>query len=145
MAFPVGINKAAQFKPGQSGNPAGKPKGTIHISAHIQKMLEDPNFETDILDSKDGLKHYKGAPVKAIIAVAIHKALHDPKSAAVFTDILFKYGYKQKVDITTNDESLNTATMSDDELEQRLAYLISKRREGATGDSPGSGQTPGTD
>lgn len=35
--------KAVQFKPGQSGNPAGKPPGTLSIKARVRAALEkDP-------------------------------------------------------------------------------------------------------
>lgn len=30
-----------QFKPGQSGNPAGKPKGTKHLSTILRAMLNE--------------------------------------------------------------------------------------------------------
>jgi len=30
-----------QFKPGQSGNPAGKPKGTKHLSTMLKAMLNE--------------------------------------------------------------------------------------------------------
>jgi len=33
-------NKPWQFQPGQSGNPAGKPKGTLSIKARIKKILD---------------------------------------------------------------------------------------------------------
>lgn len=33
------------FKPGQSGNPKGQAKGTIHLSTHIQNMLNDEDFD----------------------------------------------------------------------------------------------------
>ena len=33
-------NKDTQFEPGQSGNPAGRPKGVINITTRIKQILE---------------------------------------------------------------------------------------------------------
>jgi hypothetical protein len=76
------------FQPGQSGNPAGKPKGTKHVSTWIQELLNDKDF--DISKYVAFSKPYKGAPMEAIIITAVVQALQgDPKWA----DLLLKYGY----------------------------------------------------
>jgi hypothetical protein len=85
-----------KWKPGQSGNPAGKPKGAIHISTHIQKMLNDPNFE---LKLKDG-SLYKGAPIEAIIKTAIAKAMSGDMRAF---EQLAKHGYGNTINLNFND------------------------------------------
>ena len=92
--------KATQFKPGQSGNPNGRPKGAISLSTRIQNMLNDENFETYLPDARDGFKHFKGAPAQAIIQTAMIKAMQgDTKSA----DWLAKYGYGTKVELSGED------------------------------------------
>lgn len=91
------------FKPGQSGNPKGAKKGSIHLSTHIQNLMADDAFEANILDAKTGIKEYKGMPVIAIIQVAITKAVNGDEKAREW---LAKYGWKTQLDITTNDESL---------------------------------------
>lgn len=96
-------SKGTQWKPGQTGNPAGKPKGTKHISTWIQDLANDEEFEANILDAKKGYIEYKGAPLKAIISVAITKAVNGDEKAREW---LAKYGWKAQLDITTNDESL---------------------------------------
>ncbi len=98
MAFP---NKDTQFKPGESGNPAGKPKGAKHISTHIQNLLEDEEFEANVLDSKVGVIEYKGAPIKAIIMVALRKAVNGDDKAREW---LAKYGYGQKFEFEHSGE-----------------------------------------
>lgn len=96
-------NPGTQWKPGESGNPAGKPKGTKHISTWIQELLNDEKFEARILDSKIGIKEFKGAPLKAIIEVAITKAINGDKQWA---DWIANNGWKQQIDVTTNGKDL---------------------------------------
>lgn len=36
------------WKPGQSGNPNGKPKGTKHLATWIRGLLEDETFEVKL-------------------------------------------------------------------------------------------------
>ena len=76
-------------------------KGSKHISTHIQEMLNDPDFE---LKMKDGTI-LTGRPMAAIIKTAIAKAVSGDMRAF---DMLGKYGYGSKLDITTDGESLNT-------------------------------------
>lgn len=81
---------------GEIRNPKGKAKGTIHISTHIQRLMENKSFEANILDAKTGVKEYRGAPVKAIIQVAIVKAVNGDDKAR---DWLAKYGWTQKSEV----------------------------------------------
>src|SRR5690554_5537636 len=87
---PTTVGEKTQFKKGQSGNPAGLPKGTIHLSTRIQNMMNDENFELLLPDSREGWKTFKGAPAEAIIKVALIKAASGDLKAA---DWLAKYGY----------------------------------------------------
>jgi hypothetical protein len=79
------------FQPGQSGNPAGKPKGTKHISTWIQELLHDEEFTLDNFNF--GGKQFKGAPIKAITTVAVMQALQGDEKWANW---LAKYGYSEK-------------------------------------------------
>jgi len=102
VAFP---NKDQQWKPGESGNPAGKPKGARHISTWIQELMEDDEFEARILDAKQGYVDFKGAPIKAIIMTARHKAVAGDDKAREW---LAKYGWRQQLDVTSDGEKLET-------------------------------------
>jgi hypothetical protein len=77
----------------------GKPKGTKHLSTWIQEMMNDEDFETYLQDAKDGWKPFKGAPVKAIVRVAMIKSLAGDKQWA---DWLANHGYGQKM-VHSND------------------------------------------
>lgn len=77
-------------KKGEIRNPAGKPKGTIHISTRIQNMLNDDEFTTTMIQ-KDGKKvQFKGNPAEAIIKTAILKAMSGDSHWAEW---LVKHGY----------------------------------------------------
>lgn len=93
MPFP---NKDTQFKPGESGNPAGKPKGAKHLSTWIQDMMNDDEFE---LKLKNG-ELLKGAPIKAIIKTAIAKSVSGDTRAMEW---LAKHGYGEKLNIEVTD------------------------------------------
>ncbi len=89
------------WQAGQSGNPNGKPKGTKHLSRWIQELMEDEAFEQKLSDGTI----IKGAPIKAIIMVLLTKAINGDTRAI---DLIGKYGYGAKVDITSNDRPLPT-------------------------------------
>lgn len=93
-----------QFKPGQSGNPKGKPKGTKHISTWIQDMMNDESFETLLMHPTKGYIEFKGAPLKAIIQTATRLSIAgDPRWA----DWLAKHGWKAELDITSGGEKIS--------------------------------------
>jgi uncharacterized protein DUF5681 len=108
---PNAVANLIPFKPGQSGNPKGLKPGTKHLTTWMQEMLEDENFEANILDPKIGLQAYKGAPIKAVIQVTLVKAL---AGDAKMMDLLYKYGWaaKSEVDLTSNGESIQVYTPS---------------------------------
>lgn len=85
------------WKPGQSGNPAGKPKGSRHLSTWIQEMMEDEKFTYKLATGRSA----KGAPVKAIVKSLILKALEGDAKAF---DLLAKYGYGSKLDINSDSK-----------------------------------------
>lgn len=80
-----------QWLPGQSGNPAGKPKGVKHLSTWIQEVMEDETFEQKLTD---GII-FKGVPAKAIVTCLIIKALSGDMKAF---DLIGKYGYSVNLD-----------------------------------------------
>lgn len=94
------------WKPGQSGNPAGKPKGTKHLSTWIQEMMEDDQFTRKLANGR--IK--KEMPVKAIVSTLITKAVEGDMRAI---DLLAKYGYGTKLDLTTKDNPFSF-TLGDD-------------------------------
>lgn len=78
----TGHLEATRWKPGQSGNPAGKPRGARHITTIVQQLLEKPGSSLPVPNA--------GTPVEAIVQVMILKALDGDVRAF---DALIKAGY----------------------------------------------------
>ena len=74
----------------------GKPKGTKHLSTHIQEMLNDESFE---LKLKDGTL-LKERPIDAIIKTAVAKSISGDNRWAEW---LAKHGYGEKIKIELDD------------------------------------------
>ena len=113
------------WKPGQSGNPACKPKGTKHLSTHIQELLNDEEFETMLSDPREGWKTYKGAPVKAIVKVMSIKAMQGDVKAF---DALAKYGYGQKLEVEHSGEINTPKQLTDEELDERIKQYTERHK-----------------
>lgn len=115
------IGKSTQFKPGQSGNPAGPKPGYKHISTWIQELTSDPDFEAKLFDmSTLSLVDYKGAPLKAIIMSAVTIALtaSKPTDRMAAAEWIAKHGWKQQIDITSDDKPIPLlAGLAPDKLE----------------------------
>lgn len=118
------------FQPGQSGNPAGKPKGAKHISTWIQELLNDEEFEARILDSKIGIKEYKGAPLKAIIEVAIVKSINGDNKWAEW---LAKHGYGDRLQLSNDpDNPLPGIVASDPVLAAKWQQFLEQQSKDAS-------------
>lgn len=103
----VRVSVGTRWKTGESGNPKGKPKGAIHLSSRIQRMLNSKNIDIWLPEYQDTgnkeviPKKWRGLPIEALIMVQIQRAVNgDTKSA----DWLAKYGYGSKLEIEEHGE-----------------------------------------
>ena len=97
---------AHQFKPGQSGNPAGKPQGAIHIRTVAQKILDSapPKALLPILE-KYGLNP-KAASLLDVIIVRSVQTVIKKGDATALEKILNEYrGHKlpQTLELESGD------------------------------------------
>lgn len=97
---------ATQFKPGQSGNPNGRPKGRKNLATLVREMMEDEDFDWSLIPLSGNQREWAkklGAPWKAIIATAANKSMMGDTRAM---DFLRKSGYGDRLDVTTNGKEI---------------------------------------
>lgn len=100
-------NPGTQFPPGKSGNPEGRPKGSLNWSTVVKKILEDEKLVDKVLGKKPGWWEElpkKDAAHGIVVAMAI-KALSGDKDAAKW---LRETGFGNKLDVTSDDKPLPT-------------------------------------
>lgn len=121
----AGIDNLKPFKPGYDPRRGTKPKGAIHISTHIQNMLNDEEFSIWLADPREGFVEYKGAPMKAIIKTALIKAAAGDKDAREW---LAKYGYGQKLEVEHSGEINTTKELTDEQLRERINEQLRRQK-----------------
>lgn len=90
------------WKPGQSGNPDGRPKGSRNLKTIIKSLLNDTSVYDRLSDWEYTDK--SNTPIEAIVLTLVTKAVDgDTKSA----ELLFKYGY----DKDERDDSVRYETV----------------------------------
>lgn len=102
-----------RFKPGQSGNPSGLPKGTVSLVAAIKKILREDPARLDALAAK--------------VVERAEKNL-DGKEFVYVKEIIERFDGKvsDKVVIERNDTNITEFTI--DDLREFKAYLADKRK-----------------
>lgn len=82
--------KGSQFKPGQSGNPKGRPRGTFNSDDLLKKILNEK------IIVKQGGRERKISKKKAIFLQAVNKAVNgDLKAAAAILPLIYDLEAKQ--------------------------------------------------
>lgn len=104
------------FKKGHDERRGSKPKGTRHISTWIQEMSQDESFQVYLQHPTKGYVEFKGAPLKAIIQTALHKAAAGDKDAREW---LAKHGWKQQIEFEA-EITHKFEEMDDDQLEAAI-------------------------
>lgn len=112
------IKNLKPWKPGVSGNPAGRTKGSKNLST-ILRELEDEDFDWDKVPIKSKeLAKQIGAPWKAIMFTALAKAYSGDVRAMEW---LRKGAYGDKMDITSDGEQITTQPIIISEITSRQA------------------------
>jgi hypothetical protein len=118
--------RKGQFKPGQSGNPHGRPKGSRNIRTCVQRLLDAP-----ILVKEDG-KTRKIPRAEAIAIQFVNRAARgDPKGLAAVMTLTRDY------DSTTGDGRPSVLSRAEDQAV--MAGVIARIRAADPAPSPHTG------
>ena len=138
--YEVGYGKPpvhTRFKPGQSGNPLGRPKGARSREPHLPEPNEE-RLKRIILEEayrpltvRDGDRYGKIPTIRAILrSVALKAAQGNQRSQQMFTDLVQLVETERKV---LADEWLKTAIEYKAEWERELYH---REKTGRTGPEP---------
>lgn len=70
--------KPWQFQPGQSGNPGGKPKGTVSLKTYARKMIQE-------MTDEEKLEFMRGIDKKTVWEMSEGKAKQDVEVSGELT------------------------------------------------------------
>ena len=94
--------KHTQFKPGQSGNPRGRP----HAQRNLGTVLRETLKERILI--RDGERTRRVSKLDALVQVTINKALKgDLKALAAFVQLARPTGLMDEEQVTTPQESVS--------------------------------------
>lgn len=122
------MNNLKPFPKGTSGNPNGRPKGTVNLSTRIRNYLENTQTLTYQKDK------WQGEPIELLIGVYTQKAIDGDLKAATW---LARFGYGTRIDleserddginfIVTRGQYIDLSTLSDEDLQKRIDNLQTK-------------------
>ena len=114
--------RATQFKPGQSGNPKGRPKGSLNIANVLAKTLREQ------VAVNEGGRHRKITKLEAAVKQIVNKAAGGDAGA-----IRFLIGLTQVVEAQFDAQEARSELPEDDK--KVLAGLLARLQKLPTGDS----------
>lgn len=96
----------ARFKPGHSGNPKGRPKGTANLSTDLRAELSEQ------VDVREGSRALKVSKQRAMLKALVAKALKgDARAANIVIGLMAKLCEPElqpnvEPDLTTDDRAI---------------------------------------
>lgn len=100
------VGKATQFKPGQSGNPAGRPPGSRNFKTIVRELFEDGGIDwskVPIKNARELEKKFGKRGGEALSYVLYAKGISGDVPAA---KTVHEWAYGKNVDITTGGAPL---------------------------------------
>ena len=99
----VGFGKPprhTQFKPGQSGNPAGRPKGAKNLKTDLEEELRE------LITVREGGNHKIVSKQRALLKSLTAKAVQgDPRAAAIVIDMMYRLLHEDDAEDTSRGPS----------------------------------------
>ena len=92
--------KHTQFKPGQSGNPAGRPKGTKNLKTDLEEELRE------LITVREGGNQKIVSKQRAMLKSLTAKAVQgDPRAAAIVIDMMYRLLHEDDAEDTSRGPS----------------------------------------
>ncbi len=92
--------KHTQFKPGQSGNPAGRPKGTKNLKTDLEEELRE------LITIREGGNQKIVSKQRAMLKSLTAKAVQgDPRAAAIVIDMMYRLLHEDDAEDTSRGPS----------------------------------------
>ena len=88
--------KSTQFKPGQSGNPGGRPKGTKNLKTDLEEELRE------LITIREGGNQKIVSKQRAMLKSLTAKAVQgDPRAAAIVIDMMYRLLHEDDAEDTS--------------------------------------------
>ncbi len=88
--------KHTQFKPGQSGNPAGRPKGAKNLKTDLEEELRE------LITVREGGNQKIVSKQRAMLKSLTAKAVQgDPRAAAIVIDMMYRLLHEDDAEDTS--------------------------------------------
>ena len=92
--------KHTQFKPGQSGNPAGRPKGAKNLKTDLEEELRE------LITVREGGNQKIVSKQRAMLKSLTAKAVQgDPRAAAIVIDMMYRLLHEDDAEDTSRGPS----------------------------------------
>ena len=120
--------KGTQFKPGQTGNPKGKPRGAKNLKTELLEELQE------VIPVKEGGVRRKVSKQRAMLKSLTAKAVQgDPRTASILINLMFRLLHPEvdaEMDIDLSAEDLEILKRFEDRVRNNLKTKEPKNDDG---------------
>ncbi len=110
--------KGTQFKPGQTGNPKGKPRGAKNLKTELLEELQE------VIPVKEGGVRRKVSKQRAMLKSLTAKAVQgDPRAASILINLVFRLLHPEvdaETDVDLSAEDLEILKRFEDRVRKNL-------------------------